>query len=106
MEVVTRTDYSRFPVSNKGNAFEIIGFIHAKDLFQIVADRHTADLRKILRKPAFVSADEKIDSQLRRFQRTRFHQAVVLDQRDEVTGLVTLEDIIEELVGSIRDEHD
>ena len=49
---------------------------------------------------------EKIDVQLRRFQANKLHQAVVLDNMGDVVGLITLEDILEELVGSIRDEHD
>jgi CBS domain containing-hemolysin-like protein len=53
-----------------------------------------------------VPADKTIDAQLRSFQNKRLHQAVVLDSEGKVTGLITLEDIIEELVGSIEDEHD
>lgn len=105
VKIVVKTGFSRFPVT-KGNAFEIAGFIHTKDLFQIVLDKKSGGLRKILRPPSFVAADEKISVQLRTFQFHRLHQAIVLDAQGQVVGLVTLEDILEELVGSIKDEHD
>jgi Mg2+/Co2+ transporter CorB len=105
VKVVMKTGFSRFPVT-KGNASEIIGFIHAKDLFQIVLDKKSGGLRKILRPPSFVGIDEKINVQLRTFQFHKHHQAIVLDEHGQMVGLVTLEDIIEELVGSIKDEHD
>ena len=56
--------------------------------------------------PYFVSADDKIDSLLRGFQVKKLHQAIVLDKKSKIIGLITLEDILEELVGSIQDEHD
>jgi putative hemolysin len=105
MKIVMNTGYSRFPVT-KGDTFEISGFIHAKDLFEIVTGKKTGTLSGILRAPSHVSAGTKIDVQLRTFQANKLHQAVVLDDRGIVIGLVTLEDIIEELVGSIKDEHD
>jgi Mg2+/Co2+ transporter CorB len=105
VKIVMRTGYSRFPVV-KGNNSEIIGFIHAKDLFQVVLDKKSGNLRKILRPPSFVGIDKTINSQLRTFQFHKQHQSIVLDEHGQVAGLVTLEDILEELVGSIRDEHD
>lgn len=107
-EVVTtilQTGYSRFPVS-KRTKFNIIGFIHSKDLFQLMGDKGPNSLKKIIRPAYFVPAGRRIDAQLRGFQTNRLHQAVVLDARGKVTGLITLEDILEELVGSIQDEHD
>jgi len=105
VDVVIKTGFSRFPVI-KENASEIIGFIHAKDLFQVVLDKKPGGLHKIMRPPSFVGFDKKIDVQLRSFQFHKQHQAIVLDDQGETVGLVTLEDIIEELVGSITDEHD
>jgi len=105
IELVLKSGYTRFPVTTSGN-LEIIGSIHAKDLFQLKGESKVASLRKILRPPVFVPADRKIDVQLRNFQTNRLHQAVVLDQEGNAAGLVTLEDILEELVGSIQDEHD
>ncbi len=79
--------------------------MHAKDLFGLVSKKHP-DPKKIMRPPYFVPSDRKIDVQLRNFKIRRLHQAVVLDAEGKVVGIVTLEDIIEELVGSIMDEHD
>jgi len=104
-EAIMKTGYTRFPVK-EGDDFQIIGFIHAKDLFQVGDDGQPISLKKVLRPPYFVAADNTIDSQLRSFQASNLHQAVVLDSEGKVAGLITLEDIVEELVGSIRDEHD
>ncbi len=100
-----RTGFSRFPVS-KGNGLDILGFVHAKDLFQLINRGHPGSLRQIMRPPYLIPADRKIDAQLRSFQTEKRHQAIVLDAEGEVAGLITLEDILEELVGAIRDEHD
>jgi magnesium and cobalt transporter len=104
-QAVVKTGYTRFPVK-EGKDLHIIGFIHAKDLFQLSDKGRPMSLRRVLRPPYFVSADETIDTQLRSFQARKLHQAVVLDSEGKVAGLVTLEDIVEELVGSIQDEHD
>ena len=102
---IIRTGHSRFPVrSDKGS--EIAGTIHVKDIFDLMEKGKSISLEKILRPTHYASEEDKIDKQLRRFQRKRIHQAVVLDKDDNVTGLVTLEDILEELVGSIKDEYD
>ena len=63
-------------------------------------------LKKILLPTLFARADEKIDVQLRRFKKMRRHLAIVVNRKNIPIGLITLEDIIEELVGSIQDEHD
>jgi magnesium and cobalt transporter len=63
-------------------------------------------MNRILRAPVFIPVSRKIDVQLRLFQTWKLHQAIVLDERGKVAGLVTLEDIVEELVGAIEDEHD
>lgn len=103
--IISKTGHSRFPV-RKGTNLEIIGFIHAKDLFHLINEKKAESLEEIIRPPQFVPADEKIDTQLRSFQASKIHQAVVKDAAGKITGLVTLEDILEELVGSIQDEHD
>ena len=105
VKIVVKTGFSRFPVT-RGKVSDIMGFIHAKDLFQIVLDKKFGGLRKILRPPSFAAADKKINIQLQSFQSNKLHQAIVLDAQGQIAGLVTLENIIEELVGSIKDEHD
>jgi putative hemolysin len=102
---IMKTGYSRFPVK-KGNDLEIVGFVHGKDILRYMDRKKPGSLKKLVRPPYFVPADKKIDAQLRNFQTRKLHQAVVLDKQGKVAGLITLEDILEELVGSIQDEHD
>ncbi len=104
-KTILKTGYSRFPVK-KGNDLEIVGFVHGKDILRFMDEKMRISLKKLMRPPYFVSADKKIDAQLRSFQARKLHQAVVLDKEGKVAGLITLEDILEELVGSIQDEHD
>jgi len=105
VKTILRTGHTRFPVS-KGRDSDIVGFIHSKDFFKLIGAKKPLSIRKIMRPPYFVPADKKIDAQLRSFKAKRLHQAIVLDSGGKVVGLVTLEDILEELVGNIRDEHD
>ena len=105
VKTILKTGYSRFPVI-KGKDLDIVGMIHTKDFFKLIAGKKSISINKILRPPYFVPADRKIDAQLRSFKAKRMHQAVVLDARGKVAGLITLEDILEELVGTIQDEHD
>ena len=104
-KTILKTGYSRFPVK-KGNDLEIVGFVHGKDIVRFLDRKKPVSLKKIIRPPYFVPANKKIDAQLRSFQARKLHQAVVLDKAGKVAGLITLEDILEELVGSIKDEHD
>jgi putative hemolysin len=103
--IILDSGHTRFPVREARDE-EIIGFIHAKDLFHFMDQKKTGSIKDIIRPPYFVPADRTIDAQLRGFQKRNLHQAVVRDAEGKVTGLITLEDILEELVGSIQDEHD
>ncbi len=105
LKKIVSTGHSRFPVRSDKKS-EIVGTVHVKDLFDLISKRKNISLKKILRATNYASEDDKIDTQLRRFQRKRIHQAVVLNKEGNISGLITLEDILEELVGSIRDEHD
>jgi CBS domain containing-hemolysin-like protein len=105
LETIIRTGYTRFPVK-EGRISKIVGFVHAKDVFRIVHEKHHVPVRKIIRPPYFVPAEKTIDVLLRKFQAKKLHQAVVLDSAGKTVGLITLEDILEQLVGSIEDEHD
>ena len=105
VKLILKTGYTRFPV-RRGKRPDIIGFLHGKDVLKLFYQKKNVPIRKIIRPPHFIPADRTIDSQLRNFQTEKLHQAVVLDDNGEVIGLVTLEDILEELVGAIRDEHD
>ncbi len=105
VRTIIETGFSRFPVSS-GRELDIIGFLHAKDVIELLGRRKESTIEGIIRSPFMVSIDTTIDVQLRSFQVRRMHQAVVVDARGIVAGLITLEDILEELVGTIRDEHD
>lgn len=105
LKVILKTGHSRFPIT-EGIDGDVIGFIHTKDLFGLIGTKKPSFVQKIIRPVYFVPEDKKIDSLLRGFQSRKLHQAIVLDSRNKVTGLITLEDVLEQLVGSIQDEHD
>ena len=106
---VIESSHSRYPVY-RGQIDQVEGILYAKDLFQVL--RNTSDVASILladviRKPVFFAAEsQKIDVLLREMQRRRSHLALVVDEFGGAAGIVTLEDIVEEIVGEIQDEHD
>ncbi|WP_024654195.1 hemolysin family protein [Borrelia persica] len=107
LKVVTSSNHSRFPVY-KETIDDIIGIIHTKDILLHMwkKDFYEIDLRDIMRKVMFVPESKKIDSLLKEFQENHVHIAIVVDEYGGVSGLVTLEDILEEIVGDIQDEFD
>ena len=104
---VIESGHTRIPVYGRTRD-EIVGILHAKDVLAELArpavDRRT--LEKILRKAFFVPETKKVDELLPEFQKSRNHIAIVLDEFGSVSGLVTIEDVIEEIVGEIADEYD
>ena len=106
---ITESGHSRYPVY-RGQIDQVEGILYAKDLFQVM--RSTAEpasilLVDVIRKPVFFAAEsQKIGVALREMQRRRSHLAVVVDEFGGAAGIVTLEDIVEEIVGEIQDEHD
>ena len=84
----------------------IIGFIHIKDLFKIIAKKQEFVLKKLIRKPIISAPSMKLIDLLAEMQRARTHIAVVVDEYGGTDGIVTIEDIMEEIVGPIDDEHD
>ena len=97
--------YSRMPVYDE-TIDNIIGVIYAKDLLKMMRSQQVIDIQKIIRQPHFVQEEDKIEKVLRDMQRKKVHLAVVLDEFGGTAGLVTMEDIIEEIVGEIQDEYD
>ena len=96
--------YSRLPIYHE-NLDDIVGVIHQKDLFS--ARYHgRADLSALIHPVLHITATAKIDELMRQFQRTKTHMAIVVDEYGGTDGLLTLEDVVEELVGEIWDEHD
>jgi putative hemolysin len=105
LRTVTEEGYSRLPVY-KDNLDNILGIIHAKDVITILQHSDLIILEDIIRKPYFVPDSMKISELLREFQKRRSQMAIVLDEFGGTAGLITLEDIIEEIVGEIEDEYD
>jgi magnesium and cobalt exporter, CNNM family len=98
--------YSRIPVYRE-NLDEVVGVVYAKDVLrQIHAGRQAGRLQDIMRKPYFIPESKKVSELLRDMQKEKFHLAIVVDEFGSVSGLVTLEDLLEEIVGEIADEYD
>jgi putative hemolysin len=97
--------YSRYPVF-LGSIEETVGFIHGKDLLGRMVREPDFDIRSIVRPPFFVPEGKKVSELLKEMQKTRVHMAFVVDEYGSISGIVTTEDLLEELVGEIEDEHD
>lgn len=104
VEAVRQSGHSRFPVYEE-TIDEIIGLLYAKDMLEI-DNGHPRPIRELLRPAYFVPEAKKVDELLREMQARGVHMAVVVDEYGGMAGLVTLEDIVEEIVGEIRDEYD
>lgn len=105
IRAMTEEGFSRIPIY-KDNLDNIVGIIYAKDIINLLQNRDLIILEDILRQPYFVPDSMKISELLKNFQKKRLHMAIVLDEFGGTAGLITLEDIIEEIVGEIRDEYD
>jgi putative hemolysin len=105
MSLIETEQFSRYPVFGKG-LNDIRGLLHAKDFLAAFAKSGQVDIRKIMKAPFFIPETMKISLLLKEMQRKAIHMALVVDEYGEVAGLVTLEDLIEEIVGEIRDEYD
>ncbi|MFP3936957.1 MAG: hemolysin family protein [Phycisphaerae bacterium] len=104
-EKVFDAGHTRVPVYQQ-DIDNIIGVLYAKDLLQHVRAEQPAAVREIMRKPFFVPETMTLDKLLREFKARKVHLAVVLDEYGGTAGLVTIEDVLEEIVGSISDEYD
>jgi CBS domain containing-hemolysin-like protein len=102
---IAETGHSRFPVY-RDTIDNVVGMLYAKDLLQYLTNGETISIDKLLRKPYFVPESKRLDSLLREMKRRRVHIAIAVDEYGGVSGIVCLEDIIEEIVGDIQDEFD
>ena len=103
---VIESGHSRFPVIN-GKLDEIIGILHAKDLLKNqISTIDDFDLHDYMRPAKFIPESKRLNVLLNDFKASRNHIAIVIDEHSNVSGLVTLEDLIEEIIGEIDDEHD
>lgn len=108
IETINKSGFSRFPVY-KENLDKIVGTVHAKDLLPYLQNKSFAmeeTIRTITREVLFVPERKMISEMLKEFQQKKMHLAVVVDEFGGTSGLITLEDIIEEIIGEIWDEHD
>ena len=104
LKSITATNYSRIPVFDE-NLDKIIGVLHIKDLLPFL-DKKEFQWKKLLRKPLFIPENKKLDDLMLEFQEKKVHLAIVVDEYGGTSGLVSLEDVIEEIVGDISDEFD
>ena len=104
---IIRSRHSRFPVFNKETE-KIEGILLAKDLLPLLSPKNKTklELRNLLRPAVLVPESKKLNSLLDEFRASRNHMAIVIDEYGGITGLVTIEDVLEEIVGEIEDEHD
>ncbi len=103
--MVMETAHSRFPVvgENKDN---VIGVLLAKDLLRYYAGEEEFNVREMLRPAVFIPESKPLDVLLKEFRASRNHMAIVVDEYGGVAGMVTIEDVLEQIVGDIEDEHD
>jgi putative hemolysin len=105
LSIIEEEQFSRYPVFGK-ELNDIRGILYAKDFLTTFAKTGQADVRKIVKPPYFIPETMKISPLLKEMQRKRIHMALVVDEYGGVAGLVTMEDLVEEIIGEIRDEHD
>lgn len=105
LEKIAESGHSRFPVY-ADSIDNVVGVLYVKDLITAFAKKEAVDLGKIIRKAFFVPESKRIDSLLREFKRRHVHIAVAIDEYGGISGIVCMEDIIEEIVGDIQDEFD
>jgi magnesium and cobalt exporter, CNNM family len=103
--LIVESGFSRIP-AYEGSVDNIVGLVYVKDALRLLEKRQPVVVRKILHPVHFVPETKKVGKLLKELQKRRTHMAVVIDEHGSVTGIVTLEDIIEEIVGEIHDEYD
>ncbi len=107
LDVAEKTRYSRFPLCEGGNLDRTLGVVHIKDLYAMrIKARSGADLLPAVRKLIYVPETARLEKLLQFFLERKLHLAIVVDEYGGTMGMVTLENILEELVGQIQDEFD
>jgi len=105
LTLIAESGHSRFPVYEE-TIDSVIGILHVKDVLKFLINDTPFDVRAMVRKPFFVPESKHIDDLLKELRRKKVHIAVVVDEYGGVSGIVSMEDIIEEIVGDIQDEFD
>lgn len=104
---VIKSGHSRFPLMGEDND-DVLGILHAKDLLQLILEKNTSafDISKYIRPVHKVPESKRLNKLLNDFRTTRNHMAIVIDEYGGISGLITIEDVLEEIVGEIEDEFD
>jgi magnesium and cobalt transporter len=106
LKVISESNHSRFPVIGDDRD-EVVGIVLAKDaLKQYIRDRTAFNLETLMRPAVFIPESKRLDTLLAEFRESRNHMAIVVDEYGGVAGLATIEDVLEQIVGEIDDEHD
>jgi len=106
LEVIMKYGHTRIPVY-EDNVDQIVGIVHAKDLLPVLKEGlHDFDIRQVMRPAYFIPETKKVDELLAEFKRSKIQMAIVRDEYGGTAGLVTIEDLLEEIVGEIQDEYD
>ncbi|KAG1654014.1 Magnesium and cobalt efflux protein CorC [Nymphon striatum] len=105
LKVVMKAGHSRYPVFDEDRD-DVEGILLAKDLLKYVGNENAFDIDDILRRPIVVPESQKLDILLRSFRNSRNHMAIVVDEYAGTSGVITIEDVLEQIVGEIDDEHD
>jgi magnesium and cobalt transporter len=103
--LIQREGHSRYPIY-RGQLDEMVGMIHIKDVFASIGREQAFDMKAILRKPLFVVPSVPVLDLLLQMRQARMHMALVVDEYGGIDGLITIEDLVETIVGDIADEHD
>ena len=104
-DMFIKTQFSRLPIYD-GDIDNIVGILSEKDFFSTIVNKKTPDIEKLMSKPMIVNENMKLDDMIRQMQKEKKHMAVVIDEYGGTSGIITLEDAIEEVLGEIYDEHD
>jgi len=105
LECICESEHSRFPVY-QDTVDNVIGILHVKDVLKALISDKPFNINELARKPFFVPVSKHIDDLLRELRRKKNHIAIVVDEYGGVSGIVSMEDIIEEIIGDIQDEFD
>jgi CBS domain containing-hemolysin-like protein len=105
IEKMMSAGHSRVPVVN-GNLDQVGGILHIKDLLRVLHGNESVDIQSLLRQPIFISPAMRVLDLLQEMRIRRLHLALVVDEYGGTDGLITIEDLVEEIIGEINDEHD
>lgn len=106
LPTIVRTGFSRFPVTGETKD-DVIGILLAKDMLRLFTEEGPSfAIREVLRPVLFIPESKRLDALLKQFRESRNHMSVVVDEYGGLAGIVTIEDVIEQIVGEIDDEHD